>query len=98
VSSRTATLAAPTPTTAQEFSFGDLLWAARNGHAQFRNRDRFESHLGWPKRKSLWMEHGRIQPTAQDIVQLRAALPLLRVWLDQAKRLERSIRVDTFKL
>jgi hypothetical protein len=78
----------PTPS---EFRLPDLIRAARHGHSQFRNRDRFEDYLGWPHRKLLWLENNRIRPSREDLAQLVAALPLLRILLERVQPPERVV-------
>jgi hypothetical protein len=79
------------PSAPPRFTFGDLLRAARQAHREFRHQDRLEQHLGWPHRKVLWLEHNRVRPTADDLTQLTAVLPILRLLLDRAQPAQRAI-------
>ena len=74
----------------QQFTFGDLLRSARHAHPEFRHQGRLEQQLGWPHRKVLWLEHNRISPTADDLAQLTAVLPILRVLLKGVRPVERA--------
>jgi hypothetical protein len=86
-------LAAATPQapSSPRFSFGALLAAARHAHPEFRRQARLEQRLGWPNRKLVWLEHDRIKPTAEDLEQLTAVLPILRLLLERARPAERAV-------